>query len=171
MIYQLPLGRGKRFLSNAGGATEAALGGWELTSILTLQSGAPFTASLASPTANTGTFTRPNRICNGNLPASKQSIHQWFNVGCFVSPPQYTFGNSGRNILIGPGLETWDFGLDKNFKISEKLGMQFRVETFNLLNHSNFGLPNASIGNPNVGTVTSVITNSRETQFAARFHW
>ena len=171
MIYQLPVGRGKRFLSNAGPATEAALGGWELTSILTLQSGPPFTASLANPTANTGTFTRPNRICNGNLSTSKQSIHQWFDVACFVNPPQYTFGNSGRNILIGPGMETWDFGFDKNFQITEKLGMQFRVETFNLLNHSNFGLPNASIGNPNVGTVTSVITNSRETQFAARFHW
>lgn len=171
MIYQLPLGRGKRFLSNAGPATEAALGGWELTNILTLQSGPPFTVSLANPTANTGTFTRPNRICNGNLSAARQSIHQWFDVSCFVAPPAYTFGNSSRNILIGPGLETWDLGLNKNFQFTEKLGMQFRVETFNVLNHSNFGLPNASIGNPNVGTVTSVITNARETQFAARFHW
>ena len=92
-------------------------------------------------------------------------------MGCFVNPPAYTFGNSGRNILIGPGLETWDFGLDKNFQLTEKAGMQFRVETFNLLNHPNFGLPNASIGSPSAGTVTSVITNARETQFAARFHW
>lgn len=171
MIYQLPFGRGRKFLANAGTFTDEVLGGWEMTSILTLQSGPPFTVNLSSPTANTGTFTRPNRICNGNLPAPKQSIHRWFDVGCFVDPPQYTFGDASRNILIGPGLETWDFGLDKNFLITERLGMQFRVETFNLLNHPNFGLPNASIGNPGAGTVTSQIVNARETQFAARFHW
>lgn len=171
MIYQLPFGHGRKFLANAGTFADEALGGWEATSILTLQSGPPFTLSLSNPTANTGSFTRPNRICNGNLSASKQSIHEWFDVSCFVNPQQYTFGNAGRNILIGPGLETWDFGLDKNFPIGERLGMQFRVETFNLLNHPNFGLPNHSIGNPGAGTITDQITNAREIQFAARFHW
>ncbi|HEV2273648.1 MAG TPA: TonB-dependent receptor [Acidobacteriaceae bacterium] len=171
MVYQLPVGRGRKFLASAGSWVNGAIGDWELTSILTLQSGAPFTAFLANPTANTGTFTRPNRVCDGNLSGSQQSIHQWYNVGCFVNPPLYTFGNAGRNILIGPGMETWDFGLDKDFEITERLGMQFRVETFNLLNHANFGLPNGSIGNPGAGTITSVITNSRETQFAARLHW
>ena len=171
MMYELPFGHGRKFLANAGTFADEALGGWEATSILTLQSGPPFSTFLSNPTANTGTFTRPNRVCNGNLPASKQSIHEWFDVSCFVNPPQYTFGNTGRNILIGPGLETWDFGLDKNFAIRERLGMQFRVETFNLLNHPNFGLPNASIGNPGAGTVSSQIINAREIQFAARFHW
>ncbi len=170
-VYQLPVGRGRRFLASDGAVADAVVGGWELTSILTLQSGAPFSLFLANPTANTGTFTRPNRICNGNLPASQQSIHKWFDTSCFVSPPVYTFGNTGRNILIGPGLETWDFGLDKNFQLNRRIGMQFRIETFNLLNHANFGLPNGTIGAPGAGTVTSVITNARETQFAARFHW
>lgn len=171
MIYQLPFGHGRKFLANAAAFADEAFGGWELTSILTLQSGPPFTVSLSNPTANTGTFTRPNRICDGNLSPSKQSIREWFDVGCFVNPPLYTFGNAGRNILIGPGMETWDFGLDKNFPIIERLGMQFRVETFNLLNHPNFGLPDHSIGDPADGTITSQITNAREIQFAARFHW
>lgn len=171
MIYQLPVGHGKRFLGNDNSVTDAALGGWELTSILTLQSGAPFTVFQATSTANTGTFQRPNRVCNGNLSASKQSIHDWFDLSCFTNPPLYTFGNAGRNILIGPGLETWDFGLDKNFQIVGRLGMQFRAEAFNVLNHANFGLPNHNVGAPGAGTVTSVITNAREIQLAARFHW
>ncbi len=171
MIYQLPVGRGKRFLGSANAVTDAALGGWELTSILTLQSGPPFTVFQATSTANTGTFQRPNRVCDGNLSRSQQSIHDWFDLSCFTNPPIYTFGNAGRNILIGPGLETWDLGLDKNFQFVGRLGMQFRAEAFNVLNHANFGIPNNSIGAPNAGTVTSVITNAREIQLAARFHW
>lgn len=171
MIYQIPVGHGKRFLGNANAVTDTALGGWEMTSILTLQSGPPFTVFQATSTANTGTFQRPNRVCDGNLSRSQQSIHEWFDLPCFTNPPLYTFGNAGRNILIGPGLETWDFGLDKNFQIAGRFGMQFRAEAFNLLNHANFGIPSNSIGAPNAGTVTSVITNAREIQLAARFHW
>lgn len=170
-VYQLPFGRGRRFLANANSLTEAVLGGWETTGILTLQSGPPFSVSMATSVANTGTFTRPNRTCDGNLSSSKQSLHAWYDTGCFVSPPPYTFGNTGRNILIGPGFEDLDFGLDKDFHIVERLGMQFRVETFNLPNHPNFGIPGNSIGSPTAGTVTTQITNARELQFGARFHW
>ena len=170
-IYQLPAGRGRRFLANAGPVTDALLGGWETTGILTLQSGAPFSVSMATSVANTGTFTRPNRLCNGNLTGSKRTLKHWYDTSCFASPPIDMFGNTGRNILIGPGLETLDFSLDKNFQIKEALGMQLRIESFNLLNHSNFGIPGASIGSLAAGTVTSVITNAREFQFAARFHW
>lgn len=170
-IYQLPFGHGRKFLSNDGAVTETLLGGWDVTGILTLQSGAPFSVSMATSAANTGTFTRPNRLCNGNLSGSKRTLKHWYDTSCFVSPPQYAFGNTGRNILIGPGLQTFDLSLDKNFQIVEKLAMQFRVESFNLLNHSNFGIPGTSIGSASAGTVSSVITNSREIQFAARFHW
>jgi len=170
-VYQLPFGRGRRFLSDAGSVTDALLGGWEATGILTLQSGAPFSVSMATSVANTGTFTRPDRLCNGNLSPSKQSLHQWYDTSCFVSPPPYQFGNTGRNILTGPGLEDLDFGLDKDFHIRESLAMQFRVEAFNLPNHPNFGMPGTSIGSPSAGTITTQITNARELQFAARFHW
>ena len=170
-IYQLPVGRGRRFLSSGGAITDALLGGWEATGILTLQSGAPFSVSMATSVANTGTFTRPNRLCNGNLSGSRRTIKEWYDKSCFVSPPAYAFGNTGRNILIGPDLETLDFSLDKDFHIREALGMQFRVESFNLLNHPNFGIPGTSIGSPAEATVASVITNARQLQFAARFHW
>jgi hypothetical protein len=126
---------------------------------------------MATSQANTGTFTRPNRLCNGNLSGSQRTLQHWYDTSCFVSPPQYSFGNTGRNILIGPSLKTLDFSLDKNFQILEKLGMQFRVEAFNLANHPNFGIPGTSIGSATQATVTSVITNAREIQFAVRFHW
>jgi outer membrane receptor protein involved in Fe transport len=170
-IYDLPFGHGRRFLSNANAFENALAGGWQATSIVTLQSGAPFSVSLATPTANTGTFTRPNRVCDGNLPSSQQSISEWYDIKCFAAPPPYTFGNTGRNVLIGPGLATWDLGADKDFRLTERFGLQFRSEFFNVLNHANFGLPNGSIGSTSAGTVTSVITNARQIQFALRLHW
>jgi hypothetical protein len=92
-------------------------------------------------------------------------------VSCFKAPAQYTFGNAGRNILIGPGLGTWDLGAGKDFLFTEKAGVQFRSEFFNVLNRANFGLPNGSIGSAAQGTITSVITNARQIQFALRFHF
>jgi Carboxypeptidase regulatory-like domain/TonB dependent receptor len=170
-VYQVPFGKNRKFLSNAGRWTDAVIGGWQISSIVTVQSGAPFSVSLATPTANTGTFTRPNRVCNGNLPSSKQTINAFFDTSCFVAPALYTFGNAGRNILIGPGLGTWDVGADKEFALTERFGLQFRSEFFNILNRANFGLPNGSIGSTAQGTITSVITNARQIQFALRLHW
>jgi len=170
-VYQIPVGHGRKFLSNANRLADGVVGGWQLTSIVTLESGAPFSVSLASASANTGTFTRPNRICNGNLPSGQQKITEWYNVACFVTPPLYTFGNTGRNVLIGPGLETWDLGTDKDFHITERFLLQFRAEFFNALNHPNFGLPNSSIGSTAAGTITGVLTNARQVQFALRLHF
>jgi Carboxypeptidase regulatory-like domain/TonB dependent receptor len=168
-IYELPFGRGRRFMSDAGSFAETAAGGWQLTSIVTAQSGPPFSVFLngLGPTSNT--FTRPNRVpCSGNF---KRSVQEWFDISCFGPPPPGTFGNAGRNILTGPGLFTWDLGVDKEFRVSDRFGLQFRSEFFNLLNRANFGLPNANIGAPNAGTITTVVTNARQIQFALRLHW
>jgi hypothetical protein len=170
-LYELPFGKGRKYLSSAPRLQDAMVGGWQISSIVTVQSGAPFSVSLSTPTANTGTFTRPNRVCDGNLPSSKRTLNAYYDTSCFVAPPPYTFGNTGRNVLIGPGLATWDLGADKDFALTERFGLQFRSEFFNILNHANFGLPNGSIGSPSAGTITSVITNARQIQFALRLHW
>jgi hypothetical protein len=170
-VYQLPFGHGRQFLSNTNRILDAAAGGWQISSIFTLQGGMPFSISMATATDNTGTFQRPNRVCDGNLPSGQQSIKDWYNLSCFVAPPIYTFGNTGRNVLIGPGLETWDLGTDKDFRVTERVGLQFRAEFFNALNHANFGLPNASSGSSAAGTITTVITNARKIQFALRLHF
>ena len=169
--FDIPVGRGLHFLSQAGGVEQALLGGWELQGIATLQSGTTLTPQLASGTANTGTFTRPNRVCNGNFPAGQRSINEWFDLSCFENPPVYQFGNSGRNIIIGPGLTTYDFGLHKDFHLTERMGLTFRSEFFNIFNTPNFNLPSRGIGVSSSGTINSVISNAREIQFALRLHF
>jgi len=170
-LYQVPVGYNRRFLANANRLIDGILGGWQLGSIVTAQAGMPFSVSMATPTSNTGTFQRPQRVCDGNLPGAQRSLTQWYELSCFVAPPVFTFGNMGRNVLIGPGLATWDFSVNKDFRLTERVGLQFRSEFFNLLNHANFGLPNASIGSAAAGTITNVITNARQVQFGLRLHW
>ena len=170
-LIQLPFGHGRKFLGNANRMIDAVAGGWEISSILTLQSGAPFTVNMAHRTSNTGTLQRPDRVCDGNKPADQRTIAEWYDVNCFVPPANYTFGNAGRNILIGPGMQTWDMGANKDFRLTERVGLQFRSEFFNALNHANFGVPNNAIGDPGAGTINYVITNARQIQFALRMHW
>ena len=171
LMYEPPFGRGRRFLNSPNRLTDVVFGGWQATSIVTAQSGGPFSVSLANPTANTGTFTRPNRVCDGNLASDQQSTRKWYDVGCFRNPSLYTFGDTGRNVLIGPGLFSWDFGADKDFRLNEQIGLQFRSEFFNILNRPNFGLPSGSIGSSAAGTITTVVTSARQIQFALRLHW
>ncbi len=170
-VFKVPVGKGRHVLPNANRAVDAVVGGWQLSSILTLQGGMPFSLSMSTATSNTGTFQRPNRVCDGKLPADQQSIKQWYSLSCFAAPPIYTYGNTARNALIGPRFETWDLGTDKDFRITERVGIQFRAEFFNALNHPNFGLPSGSIGSSAAGTITTVITNARQIQFGLRLHY
>ncbi len=125
-------------MHHANSIREAVAGGWQMTSIVTAQSGAPFSVFLATPTANTGTFTRPKGCATGICPPINRASANGLTLTCFVNPPPFTFGNAGRNILIGPGLFTWDLGLDKEFRVSDRFGLQFRSEFFNLLNRAKF---------------------------------
>ena len=142
----MPFGKGRKFLGNAGGLTNAIAGGWQISSIVTAQSGAPFSVSLSTPTANTGTFTRPNRICNGNLPSSKQTINAFFDTSCFVAPRSLHVRQRGTQHFDRSGTRDMGPGADKDFALTERFGLQFRSEFFNVLNRANFGLPNGSIG-------------------------
>jgi hypothetical protein len=171
LMYDLPFGRGRTYLNAGNRLLDALAGGWGLTSIVTAQDGPPGTVTMATTTSNTGTTQYPNRVCDGNLPAGQRTIQRWFNPSCFTAPPLYTFGNAGRNIIIAPGLVTWDLGAHKDFRITEQLGITFRAEFFNVLNKANFGYPNTSIGSLAQATITSVVTTGRQTQFALRLHW
>ena len=84
-------------------------------------------------------------------------------------PQQFTFGNSARNVLYGPGRVNFDWSLFKNFGITENSKVQFRAEMFNLFNTPQFDLPNSSIGNPAAGRITSTVGNNRQVQLALRF--
>ena len=166
-LYQLPFGKGQQFL-NHGGIVDYVLGGWQTNGILTVQTGQPFSPVLQTSTTNTGTGSRPNRAGTGNDP---HTLQRWFDTTPFSIPAPYTYGNSGRNIFFGPGRTNWDASLFKNFVIREQMRVEFRAEAFNVLNHPQFGLPNASIGNAQVGSITSTVGNPRQLQMGLRFQF
>jgi len=161
LVYELP------FLKKRSDFLGHAFGGWELTSIVTSQSGLPFTPTINTDPANTGTSKRPNRIASGEL--ANPTINQWFDVSAFKVPAAFTYGNSGVNILTGPGTRNWDSGLFKNFRFlrAESTYLQFRAEFFNFTNTPHFGAPTASIQSPTAGKILSAGT-PRQIQFALK---
>ncbi len=165
--YELPFGKGKPFL-NRGGLVNAILGGWQVAPLITLRSGIPFTVVTSGGITNAGGADRPNRLGNGALPSGQQSIYHWFDTAAFAVQPQYSYGNSGRNFLFGPGLRDLDLSLSKFFNITEKKRLQFRLESFNLTNTPAFGQPNANIVALGVGQITSAGA-PREIQLALKF--
>ena len=168
-LYDLPFGKGKRFLSNASRFGNALAGGWSLTGIYTLQSGFWFSPTTSVNSANTESGTlRPDRLRNGNLPTDQRTRLHWFDTTAFVQPGAYLFGNAGRNILEGPGLKNFDLGLLKDTPITERQKLQFRAEFFNAWNNVNFGLPAANIAAGTVGTISSA-GPSRDIQFGLKY--
>ena len=144
---------------------------WQFSGIFSAQNGQPFSATLSTDPSNTGTTARPNVIGNGNLPAGQRTPNDWFNTAAFAVPNCVCFGNAGRDILTGPGFVDTDLSIIRNFQINERFRVQFRAESFNLANHPNFGLPNAAIGNPAVGTITTVINPERQNQLALKLYF
>lgn len=176
--YRLPFGKGMRFGSDARGIEDAVIGGWQLNSIDTFSTGSPFTPVMATSLLNTGGSTQwPNRIDSGKV--SHPSIHAWFNTADFVSPGNYTYGNSRRNILFGPGTKQFDVSLFKEVPLGqdEARHLELRAETFNIFNTPQFNNPNSTIGNPAAGTITSAgepllfQRASREIQLAAKLYF
>ncbi len=149
------------------GFTGAILGGWQTNALLQWQTGLPYTPQLNNSTTN-GTGSRPDRIGSGGLPSGQRSITHWFDQTAFTTPPIYTYGNAGRDILFGPGRTNLDASLFKDFRPLERLTVQFRTEAFNVLNHPQFGQPNATIGSGSVGQITSPVGNPRQLQVALR---
>jgi hypothetical protein len=165
----LPWGKGQKWL-NQGGAVNFLLGGWQTNGFITIETGLPFTPTLLSTTVNTGTGSRPDRIASGNL-SSGQNIKNWFDVTAFTTPAPYTYGNSGRDILFGPGRTNFDLSLFKDFPIRERVKMQFRAESFNIFNHPQFGLPGGSIGSASAPVISSTVGNPRQMQVALRLQF
>ncbi len=167
-VYELPFGKGKPFLTTSRIGNLIA-GGWQMTGIFSAQTGLPFTPVLNFDPSNTGTTARPNRIGVGSLPSDERSPQQWFDTSAFATPTSFVFGNSGRNILRGPGFRNLDLGLSRLIRLTERANLEFRAEAFNLFNTPQFGLPNATLGVATTGTISSVVNPQRQLQLALRF--
>ena len=179
--YELPIGAGKAFVNNAHGWTNKLLSGWSIGAIETLQSGFPFTPQLGYNPSYDGDSRNPVRPSFN--PAFQGSIilggpNRYFNPNAFLPPANGTYGNVGRDTLIGPGIAELDFSALKKTAITERVSLQFRAEFFNVLNRANFGIPNAVVFSsatsgisPTAGVITSTSTTSRQIQFGLKLLW
>jgi len=187
--YGLPFGRGRKYLAGESGILGQVTGGWTVNSIVTLQSGFPFTPQLGYNPSNNGDTRNPVRPFLDPTftgPVVLGNPTQWFNPNAFVGPVNNSgfFGNVGRDTYIGPGLAIWDFSVLKDTHIFESLNLQFRAEIFNLLNRANFNTPNlitnvllpapnatVPVQSPAAGAITSTSTWARQVQFGLKFLW
>jgi hypothetical protein len=166
--YELPFAR------HAGHAVRAIAGGWILSTVFFAQSGTPQSVTVASDIAGIGTgSSRASLVPNADLHLEDRTPAKWFNTAAFLPVAQMTagqFGNSGRNILTGPGYNELDLSLFKRFVIRENVDVEFRAESFNVVNHPSFTALGTVVGTPTFGAVTAT-GNPRINQLALKFHF
>ena len=178
-VYDIPVGRGQTYLSNASRMVDYAIGGWGLEGITTLQSGFPlFFDTNQNLTGSFGGGSRPNYTAGCPKSTSGGAVarlNHWFNTTCFTQPAAFTFGNETRNDdqLKAPGIANWDSSLFKNFAVDSKgrVNVQFRAEVFNLFNRVQFGYPGQVLGTSNFGIIGSQANLPRILQFALRINY
>jgi len=175
-LYQLPFGKGKTMLSE--GVPAAIFGGWNLSGMLQLQTGFPYTINYKGDPENIGggsggILIRPNYVVsngqnvNPNLPADQRSTSEYFDTAAFVQPV-YSFGDVGKNSMIGANLINLDATLARNFHIGEKHNLQARAEFFNVANHPNYNLIGRIVNDPTFGIVQNQLP-PRQIQFALKY--
>jgi len=181
--YDLPFGN--TLWKSQNSSLNYAVSGWELSGIVTAQSGAHFTpivsGNISGASEEPGDTTdRPNLV--GNPVPAHQNPSQWISVSAFAAPSSFHFGNAGRNILTAPGLASWDFALLRNFRLTESKSLEFRFEMFNLTNRPNFDIPQNNVASPSFGQIFNTTQpvaglasggpgDPREIQFGLKFIW
>jgi len=168
--YDLPRQAGRGWLA-------AVTRDWRLSAMVTLQTGFPFTPELAVNSLNNGGFQLPNRAGNGALPADQRSYLNWFDTAlgaadsAFQVPALYQYGNSGFDILRGPGLAATDAAVSRSFRLRESLRLETRLAATNLLNAVNFALPNRFLGVESSGVISHTVIPARQLQLVVRLAW
>lgn len=163
-IVELPFGEGRRWLSSGAGGK--ILGGFTFSGIVSARTGRPFTVTQSSNNVGSSMTGLPNRIGDGE---GQKTVDSWFDVTAFQPVTSGTFGNSGRNILRGPGIFNIDTALDRRVNLGGQRAIAVRWEVFNLLNSVQLGLPEANISNNAVGRISRLAGDPRVMQFALRF--
>ncbi len=150
VTYDVPFGRGRRFMNAAPAAVDHLLGGWQWNWISYFQSGQYFSPSFSgadrSNTNTTGGL--PDRIAGGNLASGQRVVDRWFDASGFTLPPVGRFGNSGVNILEGPGLNLQHLSVVKEFRLTEKLRLNYQAMITDIFNTPHFGFPATNITVP-----------------------
>jgi outer membrane receptor protein involved in Fe transport len=169
--WELPFGHGRAFANNLSRGEDSLVGGWALSGVFNLESGLPFTPYYStSPTVlNSPIYDRPNLI--GNPHVSNPNRYEWYNPAAYGTPAQYTFGDAGRNSLMGPGYGEVDLSLTKSFVITEKTHLDLKWDVFNALNRENLAQPTgdgaAFVDVANAGVITGIVDFRRRMQIGA----
>jgi hypothetical protein len=186
-VVDVPVGKGKRYLSNVSGVGDKLISGWGLNGITTLQSGFPLQLHASAPSAGPLPLDilmgvnfiglRPNVVsaCSKSVSGSAtKRLNEWFNTSCFVAPPSIGYGDPDGNegpsdsSLRSDGVANFDFSMFKDTQIAEKVKLEFRAEAYNLFNRVQFGPPGNTVGTSTFGVVSSQLNNPRELQFGLR---
>jgi hypothetical protein len=186
-VYELPIGRGRRYLNQTHWLANGFLGGWRLSAIVAFESGRPLTPVWTGPdptgTRYTASSTRPNvtlradALRNPNLDSPTQ--YGWFDKAALAAPPIGRFGTAAKGIIIGPGTRVMHNSVAKEFPIYERARLRFEVLATNSFNHPNWANPQMNITNANAGLVLAVIDRNtkfdtaipREVQLHLRLEW
>ena len=141
-VWELPFGKEQEVSSGVNSVANHIIGGWQVNGIVTFQAGFPMTISAADVGGlnDTSGTNRADLVGDANASITP-TIAKWFNTEAFRQPAAGFLGNSGRGILNLPGINNWDTGLFKNFRFTEQLSLQFRFESFNAWNHTQWGGP------------------------------
>jgi hypothetical protein len=146
---------------------------WKASTVFQVQSGMPFTVSVFGDTANAGTALgenpiRANYTGQAVFESGTRNAGHWIDPAAFASPAAYTFGDTRRNAIGGPGMQTMDLGIVRSFSLGEKRTFETRGEFFNALNHTNLDVPNRFVNTAGFGSITDVTTPGREIQVSGR---
>lgn len=162
VLYEIPV-------PTSSSTVRAALGGWKVGVLQTVQSGPPFTVITAANTTNAFPAgpLRPNLVGEPSLPSGERSLARWFNTDAFANPAPFAFGNSPRSVLRGPGLATTDLTLEKTISLTARLRVDLRAEAYNVTNRTNFNMPGFTLGAADFGVISSA-RPARTVQLGAR---
>ena len=171
-VYEIPVGKGKKYMASAPAVAGAILGGWQVNGIATYQTGFPMTISAADVGGLNDTFGTNRADVAGNINPGgfNPTINKFFATEAFKQPAAGFLGNSGRGILNAPGIANWDTGLFKNFRFAEKASLQFRFESFNSFNHTQWGVPVRNVADVRVGRILGT-RPARVNQFGLKLLW
>jgi hypothetical protein len=178
-VLDLPVGKGKKFLTDVHGVPDRLISGWGINGMSTFQMGMPLGLTATPNLTGFNTGLRPNVVAGCDKVISgpiQQRLDRAFNTACFSVPGAFTFGGESRTDpnLRGPGINNFDFAVFKRTAITERYNLEFRLETFNLFNRVKFSNPNlvaSTAANATFGRITSQANTPRLLQLALRFRF
>jgi hypothetical protein len=189
MVYELPFGKGKRFLSGTGRLTNAIAGGWYITAMYMMYSGnflTPlWTGADPTGTAYTASATpaqvtlRPNCVSDPNLPFDHRTVTHWFDAAAFTAPSGGAFGSCAKGVIKGPGISQINAGAGKDFRLAERAKIRLELRAENVLNHPNWSEPGLNISTAStLGVITGIggvnsydASGMRFLRYGARIEW